>query len=141
VSAVAQIPDLERIAGDFLREHPGIQPLARVSGTLPKSFASAWVKVCQLDARPEQTFTAEHLISYLIQLDCYAGSDPEGAQAQAATLARAARAAIHQLAGQTVDGAAVGRVAVTADARIPDTSFAPPRERRIVTVEIHAHVA
>jgi hypothetical protein len=141
MGAVAQIPDLEQIAGDFLRDHPDIQPLARVSGTLPKSFASAWVKVTQLDARPETTFTTDHLISYLLQLDCYAGSEPEGGQAQAATLARAVRAAIHQLAGQTLDGAAVGRVQITADARIPDTSFAPPRERRIVTVEIYAHAA
>lgn len=132
------IPDLEASAGTWLRDHPAIVTLdARVSGAIPKSFTRPWVKIVQLQATPEPNTTVEHLIVYLLQLDCYAGDTPNTGQAQANLLARTVRAALHEWSGNT--DLTVTAVRTTGDARIPDETFDPWRERRILTVQIWAH--
>lgn len=139
------IVDLERVTGDFLRDHADIAAFdARVSGQLPRSFTRPWIKVAQLDAKDAaSTFgpKPEHLVSYLLQLDCYAGSDPNNAQAEASALARAARAALHTLPNQTLSGVTVANVIVVSHVHLPDMVFDPPRERYVLTVELHAHAA
>jgi hypothetical protein len=132
------ILDLEKITGDYLRASSDVG--ARVSGQLPKTFVNPWIRVTQIDAsNATGNLRVEHLVSYLLQYDCYAGEEADNAQAQASQLGRTTRAALIDMQDQTLEGAVISGVEVRNDARIPDLDFNPPRERRVLTVEIWAH--
>ena len=137
------ILDLERVTGNYLRAHPDVTALdARVSGQLPATFTRPWVRVTQIDAlNATDNLRVEHLVSYLLQYDCYAGAETDNAQAQASQLGRTVRAALIDMQDQTIDGAVITGCAVRSDPRLPDLAFDPPRERRVLTVEIWAHGA
>jgi hypothetical protein len=137
------ILDMERITGDYLRSDADVSALgARVSGQLPKTFTNPWIRVTQLDAaNATANLRVEHLVSYLMQFDVYAGEEATNAQAQASQLARTMRAALIDMQDTTIEGAVISGVEVRNDARLPDLDFSPPRERRVLTVEIWAHVA
>ena len=140
MSTATQIPDIEMVIGDYLRESQAILDLdARVGGELPKSFTRPWIRLTQLDATNATNSEVERLISFLVQLDCYAGSDPQGGQAQAVGLGRAARALLIAAQKQTLDGVVITAVEVRSHARITDLDFTPARERTVLTVEIWAH--
>lgn len=141
--SVETILDLEQITGTYLRAHPDIVALdARVAGQLPKTFTKPWVRVTQIDAlNATDNLRAEHLVSYLMQLDCYAGAETDNAQSQASTLGRTVRGVLVDMQDQTLDGAVITGCAVRNDARLPDLDFDPPRERRVLTMEIWAHRA
>lgn len=135
----AQI-DMEKIIGDVLRDSPEIIALdARVAGQIPRTFTKPWVRVTQLDAtNVSDSDDIEHLMSYLIQLDCYAGSDPQIGQAEASALARAVRGVLFSCKDSVVD-AVISTVTFRNHARIPDLSFDPPRERFVLDAEVFAH--
>jgi len=137
------ILDLEKITGDYLRNDPDVTALgARVSGEIPKTFKNPWVRITQVDAlNATGTPDVEHLVSYLLQYDAWAGEETDNQQAQASTLGRTVRAALVGMQGQTLQGAVVTGVEVRNDARVPDQDFDPPRQRRVLTVEIWAHSA
>lgn len=127
------IPDAERLVGEYLRAHPDVT--ARVVGRTPGKNASdpAWIRLTQLDAADDPTSGQEHLIGYLLQLDIYAGGQPE-----VWTLARAVRAALHAMPGTHGD-IVITAVRFTGMARIPDQDFEPARERVVLTTTVYAH--
>ncbi len=144
MSMLTILPDLEAAVGDHLRDHAEIVALgARVAGQLPRSFTTPWVRLTQLDAKDAARSAwalDERLIDYLLQLDCYAGSEASFAQAEASTLARTVRAVLVAMAGQTLDGVVVVTdVLIVSHARIPDLNFKPPRERFAITATLIAH--
>lgn len=140
MTTLALIPDAPAIIGVRLREHPAVIQLgARVAGQIPKSFTQPWVKVTQLDALNVTGGRPEHLISFLLQFDCYAGSAADNAQEQASLLGRTIRAVLHDLADQSIDGVVVTEVTFTSDARIPDEAFEPARERVVLDADLRMH--
>lgn len=141
MTTLALIPDAPAIIGSQLREHPAVMALdARVAGKLPASFTKPWVKITQLDATNVTGGQPEHLISYYLQFDCYAGSAADNAQEQASQLGRTIRAVLHDLTEQDIDGVVVAHVAFTGDARIPDEAFEPARERVVLDADLRIHV-
>jgi hypothetical protein len=133
------LPNMEALVGAWLREHPDIQALdARVAGATPSSTTRPWIRVIQLAAPARR----EHLATFVLQLDCYAGSqattDHVG-QTEARTVKATARAILHSIEGSSLDGVVVSKVRFTGDTRAPDTELEPARERYILTVEITAH--
>lgn len=136
--AVTLIPDAEKIVGGYLRAHADITALAaKITGRTPEDTGRSWVRITQLDAREAGNSPVEHLISYLLQLDCYADRDND--QGDAVVLARTARAALNDLANTQQGGAVVTRVEFVGHNRLPDPDFEPARERVILTAEIHMH--
>ena len=135
------ILDMERISGDYLRANADVTTLqARVAGQLPKTFTKPWVRVTMIDAtNVTGNQRVEHLVSYLLQFDAYAGAETDNAQAQAVALARTVRSALIDMQDQTLEGAVITAVEVRNHARLPDLDFDPPRERHVLTVEIWAH--
>lgn len=131
------IADLEKIAADYLRAHTAVTALTtRVVSKTPETTAAAWVRTTTLDARDEARSNLDHLITYLLQFDCYAGVT--GGKPEASALARTVRAALKDMTGSH-DGAVITRVAFTGHIRIPDTALEPARERLIITAQITAH--
>jgi hypothetical protein len=142
MTALVLIPDGPAIIGSQLREHPAVMSLdARVAGRLPTSFTKPWIKITQLDATNVTGGQPEHLISYYLQFDCYAGSTADNSQAQASLLGRTLRAVLNDLTEQDIDGVVVAHVAFTSDARIPDEAFEPARERVVLDAEVRMHVS
>lgn len=125
----AEIPDLERIASDHLRARS-----VRAVGKTPDVRDAAWVRVTQLDA--SQNGSPDHLVSFLLQFDCYAGET--GGQPEAVQLGRTVRALLGDLPGVHGTDVVTG-VEITTHARVADTDLEPARERVIVTAEIWAH--
>jgi hypothetical protein len=131
------IPDMEKVVSDYLRADPNVQAVAsRIVGKTPATTTEPWVRVTQLDAANDPTSRVEHLIAYLMQFDCYAGS--EGGQPEANLLGRIVRASLILMPG-VHDSVVVSSTRIVSDPRIPDTDFEPARERRILTARIHAH--
>lgn len=129
---MTEIPDLEKIASAWLRDRLGV----RVVGKPPADTATPWVRVVQLDAADQPDSRAEHLINYLMQFDVYAGQT--GGQPEANQLGRQARQALHDMPGVR-DGIVVTAVRFAGDARIPDDTFTPARERRVLSATVWAH--
>lgn len=127
------IPDAERIAYDWLSTHPDVVAVGtRLVGRTPKDTGAPWVRVTLLDA--SDLARHEHLISSLLQLDVYAGSQEIVWQH-----ARAIRAALNQLEDTIQDGVTINRVDFAGMMRRPDDDFTPARERVILTVELVGH--
>jgi hypothetical protein len=142
--ALTLTPDAELIVGTFLRDHPAIEALnARVAGSVPSNTSRPWVRIHQLDD-PAVDETSDHLIEYMLQLDCYAGSaamDAHSGQAEASALSRTVRAVLKEMQGQTIDGAVVSGIRFVSNPRIPDEAFEPARERFARTVIVWMHAA
>lgn len=132
------IPDVEALVGDYLRSHADIVALgANVATRTPAKFTRPWVKITQLDDPTVNDSRSDHLIEYMLQLDCYAGS--EGGTIEASLLSRTVRAALSEMPG-VHDGVTVTGVRHVSAPRIPDTDFEPARERvaRTEIVWVHA---
>lgn len=130
----ALVPNVEKVVADYLRETID----ARVVARTPDNQADSWVRLTMLDA---SAASQDHLIAFLVQLDCYAGRD--GGQPEAMTLARDARASLRDM--RDADPSDTGEVVVSevrfvGMARIPDQEFTPDRERVILTARIWMHV-
>lgn len=131
------IPDAELIVGRFLRAHPAVVALgAGVVPEVPPATERPWVQVRQINAFAHRSLDIEWLIDFTLQLDCCAGR--AGDQATANLLARTVRAALEEMPGRR-DDAVVVRTRVLSDPRIPDTSFEPAMQRRVLTVAIRMH--
>lgn len=136
------IPDVEKVVSDFLRQHPSIQALdARVVGKTPRRTDTPWIRVVRLDGNAETTSQVEHLIDFMLQIDCYARKEEmgESSQPEANLLGRTARAVLHEMPAAAHDGAVVTSVRIVGDARIPDQDFEPARERVTLTAIVHIH--
>lgn len=140
---LAVIPDAEALVGAWLRDHDDLTALgARVAGRTPNTTTMPWIRVTQLDATPIARSGLEHVIDYMVQLDCYAGADAMAdfaGQAEASIVARTARAVLKDLEGTTADGVVVTRVAFTTHLRAPDADMEPARERVILTCLLMMH--
>lgn len=132
------IPDGELIVSRLLRTHPAIVALrARVVPGVPNDTDGPWVQVAQVDATDRSRVPVEFLVDFMFQLSCYAGR--RGDQAIASALARTVRAVLTAARGTVHDGVVIGRMAVTSDPRLPDTSWEPAMERRVVTALLMMH--
>jgi hypothetical protein len=131
------IPDGKKIIADYLRAHSAVVAQgARVVGKLPDDRETPWVRVTQIDASKEGNSVPEHLINYLLQLDCFVG---EGAgQPQARTLARMVRDALDQMPG-VHSGATVAAAHFVGMAELLDTTIEPARDYVALTAEVYMH--
>lgn len=139
---LALLPNVEAIVGDALRNHPDIAAIgARVAGSTPATITLPWIRVTQLDM-PDAGNSLEHLVSPMVQLECYAGkaaTNAHAGQMEAWRLKATARAILAGLKGSVTNGAVVTGVVFTGDARIPDTAMEPARERYILTADVTLH--
>jgi Protein of unknown function (DUF3168) len=140
------IPDSEKIVGDYLRTHAAVVATgARITGRTPEDRATPWVRLTQLDASNQVELPVDRLITYLIQLDCYAGAAGlDGSQQkQASLVARTVRDALDDLnETNTILGgtAIITRVRfANGPFRSPDTVFEPARERFILDTLVTMH--
>lgn len=130
------VPDAERLAYTYLTGYPAVEVLGtRLVGRTPKDTGTPWTRITLLDERPLSA-SVDHVVTALLQLDVYAGS-----QETALTHARTIRAALAAMPAAAHDHATVNAVTVIGMARIPDTDFNPARERVILTVELVTHAA
>lgn len=132
-------PDLEALIIGYLSSHPTVSALCsgRVSGSTPPSTKQPWVRVFLLSDELRTGSAATHAIDGMLQLDCY-GSDQQGvAHGQASLLARACRQALREIPDTGLP--ATVSHATASIRRLPDTDFAPARERFVVTCELVCH--
>jgi hypothetical protein len=133
------LPDPELVLSAYLRAHPAVTALVdRIGTKTPGKIDEPWVRMTLLVNPPDRTSPALHLSTALIQLDCYAGAERTGAQAQASLLARTVQGAIQDMPAAIHDGAVVTK-ATASVRRLPDTSIDPERERFIVEATITLH--
>lgn len=136
------LPDIERVVSDYLRTNAGIVPLGtRIVGKTPDSTAQSWVKVTRITAPQLNGSVPDYLIPFLTQFDCYAGSG--GGQPEANQLGDAVREALTAMSG-TYSSTVVSCARIVSDGRVEDPdlrdSTGHPRERRVLTAEIYAHI-
>lgn len=132
------LPDIEALVGNALRNHDAIQALdARVGRRKPRTTTRPWIRVTKLDGIDRSGI--EHLIAYLLQIDCFAGQDTATPAEEAQLLSASARAVLKALQGTVIEQVAIGRVRFTGDLPAPDNTMEPARERYVLTVEIVAH--
>jgi hypothetical protein len=129
------IPNGEAIISAYLRNQTG----ERIVSRTPSDTSTSFVRLTQLDAANEAISTPEHLINYMLQLDCYAGDSEQGGHKEASDLATTIRAALDQMPRVGVKGATVTSVRFTGHARMPDTEFEPARERFIIDSIVILH--
>lgn len=137
------LPEMEVLLAGWLREHAALVALdARVAIRRPSTMSRPWIYVQQLNATDYPRARREHLVTYLFQLDVYAGQDAitdhTGWQT-AKTVSRTTRGVLHSLRGTTQDDIAVSGVRFVDDRPLEDTDFEPPMERYVLTVELTAH--
>lgn len=129
------IPNGEKVVADYLRTHSAVAPLCtRVTSKAPDNRDTAWIRYHQLNATKEPKSRPEWLITFLLQLDCYAGKT--GGQPEASLLARTVRAALLDMPTATLADAVVSRVAIVSMPRLPDTAMEPARERFVITANV-----
>lgn len=133
------IPDAEKLVGNYLRGVLG----TRVRGSPPDEDqrVEPWVMLTQLDADNDPEVTPDYLITYMLQLDCYAGKT--GGHPEAVHLGGSVRQALAVLngAGTILGGSAVvTSVRFSSHARVPDTqAFEPARERIVLDALVTMH--
>lgn len=134
------ILDMVAIVGAYLRSQESVSALVgdRVSHRTPELLDKPWVRLTQLDARNETgTREVEHLVSYYLQVDAYAGE--ANRYAEAVDVAIAVRAALVLLQRAQLEGAVVTDVGFLSMPSDPDPDMG--RERMITDCEIFAHPA
>lgn len=132
------IPDAEAICGAYLREQDSLVALSvNVATQLPRTFTRPWVRVIQLDNPAVNGSRTDHLIEYMLQFDCYAGS--EGGSPEASLVTRTVREALRALPQASLDDAVVTGVQFISCPRIPDTDFEPARERYALSALVWMH--
>lgn len=137
----ALIPDAEKVVSNYLREHEAVAAACpRIVATMPGEStggtSSAWVRVIELAGSAQSDSKADHLITFLLQFDCYAGAT--GGQPEAKLIARTVRAALNDMPG-THEGGVVTSARIVGWRRLPDTDLEPARERVIVTATVVMH--
>lgn len=124
--------NVPKAVADYLRGVPGVP---RVVHKTPENQSTAWVRLVQLDARSASQ-PIDHLIRYLLQLDCYAGE--EGGYPEARDLSNTVRTALKAMPGTHGDVVVTGAECV-GHRFIPDPDFTPDRDRFALTFYLWAH--
>lgn len=110
----------------------------RIAHKTPETLDDPWVRITQLDARNETgTREVEHLVSYYLQIDAYAGKANRYTEVE--DLAIAVRAALVVITRAHLDGAVATDVGFLSMPSDPDPDEG--RERMITDVEIFMHPA
>lgn len=133
------IPFMEEILVGYLGQVPAVTAIAgeRIATKPPRSTKEAWIRITVLDDPPAGRSSADHLIEFYAQIDCFAGQ--EGDETTSSTLARTVRAALKEIADAAFDKAVVTGARVEGSRNLPDESMSPPIDRHIVTATIWAH--
>jgi hypothetical protein len=126
--------DIEALLTTYLNAETG----ERIVGEIPSDTGSAWVKVTLLDGR-DQTRPADYLTNFLVQIDCYAGTNGPTGQGEAQGIASDVRGFLLAMPAETFADAVVTNVVVRGPRRIPDTEFKPARQRFILECDIDVH--
>lgn len=132
------ILDMVAIVVDYLGSQEAVSDLAgdRIGHKTPETLDKPWVRITQLDARNETgTREVEHLVSYYLQMDFYAGK--ANRYAEAVDLSIAARAELVDLPGATLDGAVVTDIGFLSMPAGTDPDIG--RERVVLDAEFYAH--
>ncbi len=140
MSESVEILDMTAIVCDYLREHSAVSAIVgdRVASRSPGDFDEPWVRVTEIDPQNVTgTTRVEWLVSYYMQIDCYAGA--ENAQEEARDLAVAVRTAIVAMPDASFEGAVITDAVFASMPSRLDADLKPARERRILDAEIFAH--
>lgn len=142
MSESVELLDAVAIVGSYLRSNETVSELTgeRVSHKSPEEEDrdEPFVRITQLDAANETgTREVEHLASYYLQIDCYAGVGNR--YAEAFDLAAVVRAALVALPGVDLEDAVATDVGFASMPSQPDTDMKPARERVILDAEIYLH--
>lgn len=132
---------MEKTLGDYLRSASAVQEIVgdRVATKTPRTLAQPWVRVTVVDDPPAGKSSTDHNIAFYVQLDCYAGAD--GGEVEATRLGHTVRSLLAEMAdGQHTDIVISGSKP-TGSRLLPDDTFDPPRDRRVVTGIVWAHAA
>lgn len=139
-------PDAEKLVSGWLRGHPDVAAIVgrRVVSKTPSEIAQPWVRMTLLDESDDAVSGVEHLLTFMLQFDCYAGyqapDDAGHGLPEASLLRRTVRAALKEMQGVVLDGqAVVTAVRFIGAARVPDPDFEPARERMILTAQVWMH--
>jgi hypothetical protein len=141
VSEPVELLDMSAIVCDYLREQAAVQALVgdRVATRSPDDFEKPWVRVTMLDPQNATgNSQVEWLVSYYLQIDCYAGA-PNLFHEEAFDLARAVRVALTALLDVDLEDAVVTAIGFASMPSQPDTDLKPARERVILDAELWAH--
>jgi hypothetical protein len=131
--------NVEPLVGGYLKDISGVKALeARVVSKTPGTTEKAWVRVTLLDPRNKtRTRRVEHIVSYYLQLDCYAGN--EGGRDEAFRLAAAVRAGLVDMPEtQPLPDVVVSDVQPGSMSRLPDSDLGG-RERFVLDIEVWMH--
>lgn len=128
------IPNAEAVVTAYLKDEMG----ERIVGKTPSDRSTPWVRVTLLNAPSDAKSPVDHLIAFLIQFECYAGKEEDGAQGEASALVLSVRSALDEMAG-VHSGATVTGARFVSMPRVPDTSIEPARERFILTANVFMH--
>lgn len=140
---LATLPNIEAVIGTALRTHPDIVGLgANVAGRTPATTTAPWIRVTLMAATDSTDSRIEHLVQYILQLECFAGkvaTDSFTGQSEAWQLKSASRAVLKAIEGTITGGIVITEVTFPGDSRIPDTTMEPARERYILLAAVRAH--
>lgn len=131
------IPDIQRVVADFLRDH-GYRAVTKP----PSSTQAAWVRVHEIAAPQAGGSTVDEIVTFEVQIDCYAGADAPNethGQPEANDAARSVRELLlQQLVDDTTNGAQVSAVRISNQFPMADEAFKPARDRWILQASITA---
>jgi hypothetical protein len=130
---------MEKILGDYLRDAPAVEEIVgdRVATKAPRTLDEPWVRIAVLADPPAGRSSADHVIAFYVQLDCYAGK--KGDQVLANSLARSVRALLGEIHEHEHDAAVVSGAKVEGSRPLPDSTLEQTMDRYIVTATIWAH--
>lgn len=135
----SELLNVEPMIGGYLKEVAAVAALeARVVSKTPGTTEKPWVRVTLIDPQNQTgNRLVEHLVSYYLQLDCYAGSS--GGREEAFALAAAVRGALVELPKvQPFDEAVATDIDPLSMPRIPDSDLGG-RERYVLDIELYIH--
>lgn len=130
------IPDSQRIVADFLREN-GIRAAVKP----PSSTKTSWVMVTEIAAPQMPGSPADAIVTFIMQLDCYAGEDVRGeihGAPEANDLCRTVRDLLQALPQEEIADADVSAVRVTNQFPQRDEDYKPARDRWILDIAMTA---
>lgn len=130
----------EAVVAELLKQDTDVVAIAgtRIVSQTPSTTENPWVRVTLIDPQNRTRINrVERLVGYYLQIDCYAGNGD--GQADAFALAKAVRNALVTAPDREVDGVVVTDAEPLSMPRIPDTDFAPARQRYILDLILTMH--
>lgn len=126
--------DIESLLTTYLKAETG----ERIVGETPSTTTEPWVKITLLDTY-DRTRPVDRLNRFVVQLDCYAGTNGPAGQGEAQGIASTVREFLLTMPGEEFTDVVVTNAIVRGPRRIPDMEFKPARQRYIVEAELDVH--